>query len=133
MTTPRRPLGRYDDPKPLSRRLLIAGASAGALLLVLFAWFGYSRFSDGRTRYGVTGYKVIDGTSVQITFEVHKDLTTSVTCALVARDRDNLTVGRKDVIVGPAERDTVQVVDVVPTTRRAATVDVSACSRPRSS
>jgi hypothetical protein len=132
MTTPRRPLGRYDERTSPSRGLLVAGAWVGAALLVLFAWFGYSRFSDGRTRYGVTGYKVIDDSSVQITFEVHKDLTTSVTCAVVARDRDNVTVGRKDVVVGPGERDTVQVVDVLSTSRRAATADVSACSRPTS-
>lgn len=130
MTTPRRPLGRYDEPKTVSRGALIAVAVVGGLALVVFAWFGYSRFSNGRPTYGITGYHVVDDTSVELRFEVHKDLQSTITCALVARDRDKVTVGRKDVVVGPGERETVQVTEVLTTTGRAATADIASCSRP---
>ena len=130
MTTPRRPLGRYDEPTTVSRGVLITGAVVGGVALLVFAWFGYSRFSSGRAQYGVTGYHVVDNRSVEIRFEVHKDLRSTVTCALVARDRNNATVGGKDVVVGPGERETVQVTELLSTTARAATADVSSCSRP---
>ena len=109
---------------------MLSGAAVGAVALVAFAWFGYSRFSDGRTRFGLTAYSVVDDRTVEISFEVHKDLQASVVCAVVARDRDNLVVGHADVRVGPAERETAPASARFRTTHRAATVDVTSCSRP---
>jgi hypothetical protein len=132
MNTLRRPPGRYDERSPLPRPLLTALAAVGALLLLAFAYFGYSRFSTGRTSFGLLGYAVVDAQTVEITFEVHKPLTDTVVCAVVARDSDNTTVGKQDVTVGPAERDPAQVTRRFATTHRAATVDVTSCSAPRS-
>ncbi len=130
MTTPRRPPGRYDERQPLPRWLVRTGAAVGALLLLSFAYFGYNRFSSNRTSFGLTGYHVIDDASVEVRFEVRKDLSATVVCAVVARDRNNVTVGRKDVTVGPAERETALVTQQFATTHRAATVEVTSCSKP---
>ena len=132
MNTLRRPPGRYDEPKPLPRPLLYAGAGVGAVVLIAFAYFGYSRFATGRTTFGLTAYQVVDDTHVQVTFEVHKALDATVVCALVARDKDNVTVGRQDVTVGPAERDPARATERFTTTHRAATVVVTSCSTPAS-
>jgi uncharacterized protein (DUF58 family) len=130
MTTPRRPPGRYDERQPLPRWLVRTGAAVGALLLLAFAYFGYTRFSTGRTSFGLTAYHVIDDANVEVRFEVHKDLSATVICAVVARDANNVTVGRKDVTVGPAERETAQVTLQFATTHRAVSVDVTSCSKP---
>ncbi len=130
---PRRPPGRYDEPRVLPRSTVYAGAVVGALLLLAFAYFGYSRYSTGRTGFGLLGYQVVDDTMVEITFEVHKPLNDTVRCAVVARDRSNTTVGARDVTVGPADRDPVRVTERFVTSARAATVDVTACSAPDAS
>jgi len=93
-----------------------------------FAWFGYSRFSTGRTGFGLIGYQVVDDATVEITFEVHKPLNDTVRCAVLARDRSSTTVGTRDVTIGPADRDPVRVTEQFPTSARAATVDVISCS-----
>ena len=127
----KRPPGRYDERTPLPRALVLGGAFVGGVALLAFAYFGYTRFSSGRTSFGLTSYHVIDDRTVEITFEVHKDLTATVVCAVVARDADNVTVGKQDVSVGPAERDPAQVTQRFTTTHRAATVDVTSCSAAR--
>ncbi|MGZ6793333.1 MAG: DUF4307 domain-containing protein [Mycobacteriales bacterium] len=131
MTTVRRPPGRYDERRSLPRPVLLALASLGVLALLAFAYFGYSRFSTGRTGFGLLGYQVLSDTSAEVTFEVDKPLTDTVVCAVVARDRDQVTVGTQDVTVGPGDRDPAQVTTRLTTTARAATVDVTSCSTPR--
>jgi hypothetical protein len=103
------------------------------MALLGFAYYGYSRFSTGRTDFGLLGYRVVSDTTAEVTFEVHKPLTDTVVCAVVARDRDNTAVGRQDVTVGPADRDPAQVTSRFATTHRAATVDVTSCSAPTGS
>ncbi len=125
---PRRPPGRYDEPRVLPRSAVYAGAVVGALALLAFAWFGYSRFSTGRTGFGLISYQVVDDATVEITFEVHKPLNDTVRCAVLARDRSSTTVGTRDVTIGPADRDPVRVTEQFPTSARAATVDVISCS-----
>ena len=132
MTTPlRHPAGRYDVPSRAPQALLLAGAVLGVAVLIALAWLGFARTSSGRTRFGVTSYEVISDSQVRIRFEVRKSPSASLTCALVARSRDHATVGQVDVEVGPSAREVVGVTEVLTTTARASTVEVSGCSRAR--
>jgi hypothetical protein len=103
----------------------------GVAVLVALAWMGFARTSGGRTRFGVTSYEVLSDSRVRIRFDVRKNSSASLTCALVARSRDHANVGQADVEVGPSARDVVRVTEVLTTTARASTVEVSGCSRAR--
>ncbi len=139
MTTPasprRRPPGRYDEPRTLPRPVLITVAVILGALLVGLAYLAFDRFSNGRVRYGVVSYRVLDDTSVQVSFEVDKGPKDAVLCLVRALDRDGVEVGSEQVRVGPADSPansdavtvTVTKVHTLTTTRRATTGDVSAC------
>ena len=127
MTTPRRPPGRYDEPRTLSKPLLITVAGIFGVLLLAGAYFAFARFSNGRVRFAVLGYRVLSATSMQVSFEVHKDVQSTVVCLVRARDSNGEEVGSEQVRVGPSDTDAVTTVHTLTTTRRAATGDVSAC------
>ncbi len=128
MTTFSRPPGRYDEPRTLPRPLLLGGAGVLVLLLVVASYLAYQRFAGDRVRFGTVAYRVIDASAVEVTFEVRKPVTESVTCALQARDRDNTVVGRETVTVGPSDREAVLTTRRVSTSGRAATGEVVGCS-----
>ena len=130
MTTPRRPPGRYDEPRRFPRPVLITGAAALGTLLLVLSYLAFDRYSSARTSFGLLGYRVVSDREVEVTFEVRKELGATVLCGLVARDADKRTVGTVDVTVGPAERDPVRVVERITTTARATTVEVTSCSAP---
>ena len=127
MTSPRRPPGRYDEPHTFPRPALITLAGVFGVLLLAAAYFAFARFSNGRVRFAVLGYRVLSATSMQVSFEVHKDLQASVVCRERALDRDGAEVGSEQVRVGPSDTEAVTTVHTLPTTRRAATGDVTAC------
>ena len=127
MTVPARPPGRYDEPRALSPSLRVTGAVVLGALLVGLAYLAYDRFSGGRVRFATLGYTVGGDSSVQVRFEVRKDLRESVRCRLEARDRDGVVVGSDQVLVGPSDREAVVTQRTLVTSRRAATAQVSGC------
>ncbi len=136
MTTPgtaperplRRPPGRYDERRTLPRPVLLTGAGVLGLLLLVGSYLAYARFTGERVQFGTIGYQVVDATEVQVRFEVRKALTDTVRCALQARDRDNVVVGRETVTVGPSDREQVLLSRRVATVARAATGEVVGCA-----
>ena len=127
MVTPRRPPGRYDEPRPLPRALLLSVAAVSGALLLALVYLAFDRYSQGRVRFAVQGYRVLGEESVQVSFEVHKAPEDAVVCRVRALDRDGVEVGSDDVRVGPAKTDTVTTVHTLTTSHRAATADVSVC------
>jgi hypothetical protein len=127
MTGPRRPPGRYDEPRRYPRWLRLGLAAVLGLALLAFSYAAWHHISAGRTTFTVLGYDVVDDHSVQVRFEVHKKGTTSVVCEVRARDRDGVEVGKQDVSVGVG---VTEVSHRLATTHRAATGEVTGCSSP---
>jgi hypothetical protein len=125
---PRRPEGRYDEPRTLPRPVLVTGAILLVALLVGLAYLAFDRYSHGRVRFATLGYAVLSDTAVEVRFEVHKGLQETVRCAVQARDRDGAVVARDVVTIGPADLEGVLTVHQLTTTRRAATGEVTSCS-----
>src|SRR3954451_24786370 len=75
MTTPpavRRPPGRYDEPRQLSRPVLLAGAALLVAVLLGLSYLGRRHYDAARTPFSNLGYTVSD-TGVVLRFQVVKD------------------------------------------------------------
>jgi uncharacterized protein (DUF58 family) len=124
-TTTKRPTGRYDEPRALSRPLL--GVLTAVLIAVLTAgaWWAYQRSTEGQVTSDLVSYKVIDDRTVTVTFEVHKSSQQRVLCRLEALGDDGGAVGGQDVHLGPdADR---RVTATITTTDRAYAGVVRGC------
>ena len=130
MTTPpshpRRPPGRYDEPRALPRSLLILGAAALVAALTAGAWWAYERSRQGRLDFATTGYHVDSDSSVTVSFEVHKPRGRVASCAVEALDRDGARVGSATVRVTDTHAQ-VSASQQLSTTGRAATALVTGC------
>ena len=129
MSEPRRPAGRYDERRSLSRGAQLGGAAVLVVALVAATFWAYQRFNGGRVQFGTRGYQVVSDTEVDVRFEVQKGVLDSVRCSLTARDRDSVVVGTRDVVVGPSDREAVVTRSTVSTSRRAATAEAVRCER----
>jgi hypothetical protein len=122
----RRPPGRYDEPRPLPRPVLVGGAVLLVAALVGFAFFAYQHYAKARTQFSNLGYQVTE-TGVSVRFQVVKDAGKKVQCVLQARDGNNVEVGSLVVTIGPEGSGAVTKASFVPTTRRAVAGEVLSC------
>ncbi|MFN2538211.1 MAG: DUF4307 domain-containing protein [Mycobacteriales bacterium] len=130
MTTPsglRRPPGRYDEPRLMSRPALAAGATLLVVALTAFSVVAYRHYAQGRAPFRNLDYTVQSDEGVLVRFEVVKDAGTTVRCLLQARDRDNLEVGSLVATVGPEGSGTVTRAYLVRTSHRAVAGEVLSC------
>jgi hypothetical protein len=125
--TPRRPPGRYDERRPLPRRVTVALATAGGLLLLLLVVVAFQRFGPSQVQGRTLSYRVVDDRSVEVRFEVRTDPGTTATCLLQALGRDMSEVGSEEVRVGPSVEDRVVLTRTVTTSSRAVTARVVTC------
>lgn len=126
---PRRPEGRYGPPRrPVDPRTVVAAGTAVALLAV--TWFGYVAFGPSRARVHTldVGYRVVSDSGVRVTFEVQKARAATAVCTVRALNAGFAEVGLLDVRVGPSPGDAVTVTAEVPTTERAVSGNVKACT-----
>jgi hypothetical protein len=123
------PAGRYDRPVgPLRRRLTIAAvAAAGALALALGAWYAWDTFTDP-VQWEDVGFHVNDNRSVDVTFNVTKAASATVTCRVRALSQSFGEVGVSEVEVGAADTRTQRVTVHVVTSELAVTGTVDRCS-----
>ena len=128
MTTPiRRPEGRYDERRPLSRRTTaVLAAAAGAVLLLLVV-VAFQRFGPSSVHGQLLGYRVVDDRSVVVRFEVRTDPGTTATCLLRALGRDMSEVGSAEVRVGPLDESRVVRSETLETSRRAVAAELVTC------
>lgn len=97
--------------------LLLTAAGLGWL-----AW-QYSERTHGR----MLSYRVLTDREVEITWSVHRDPERSTECALRARNRDGVEVGRIPLLLPPGGDDTVTGTDRLPTRDRAVTGEIQDC------
>lgn len=123
------PAGRYGRAAgPVRRRLtIIAVALASALVLALGAWYTWGIFADP-VQWQDVGFHVNDDRSVDVTFEVTKAQSATVTCRVRALSQSYGEVGVSDVEVGPADTRTLRVTVHVVTSELAVTGTVDRCS-----
>jgi len=126
-----RPAARYGrDRLTAGRRRLIAIALTIATLVagVVIAVIAFQRFDSTGVQAELGGYRLIDGETVEVTINVTRENPAEpVVCILRARSIDGDETGRREVLVGPSSESTVQVTDIVKTTKPPVTGDVYGC------
>lgn len=128
-TVPTRPpAGRY-GPEPTTGRRLWARIGLAALVvatLAVLAWLGWGVFRDP-VQWRDVGFHVDGASSIEVTFDVTKAPTATVSCRVVGLSKSFGHVGVKDVTVGPAGTQTVRVTATVPTAEAAVSGTVTGC------
>ena len=126
-TTIRRPEGRYDERRPLSRRATAGLATVGGLVVLLLVVVAFQRFGPSGAHGRLLSYEVVDDRTVVIRFEVTTDPGTTATCLVQALDRDRSEVGFEEVRVGPSRQDKVVETRTLVTSRRAVAAKLVTC------
>jgi Domain of unknown function (DUF4307) len=112
MSTPVRPADRYGDHTGGTRRRLIAGIAAAAVLVTVAIGF-IARASDTRIHAAVLSWTEPRGDAMEATVEVIRRPGTSVACDLIAMDIRQIIVGQTE-LVAPAtpERRLVMTAEI---------------------
>jgi Domain of unknown function (DUF4307) len=124
---PARPAGRYGDRGRRPRPLMVA-----ALVVLVSAFGGWVLWAalgaaTPDVRSDITGFRIIDASSMRARLEVSADAKRSVTCTLQAQDRSHEPVGVARTTL-PAGGDSTRQASVVVRTRSlAVTVVIVAC------
>ena len=125
----RPPVGRY-GPEPTQGAHPWHRLALAALVLAVVAvatWVGIGVLRDP-VQWRDVGYHVDDATSIQITFDVTKDVAASATCRVQALSTSYAQVGVHDAVVGPGATRTQRVTVQVATSERAVTGTVVRCT-----
>lgn len=119
--------GRGRSLRPSQRRasqLAIVVAVVG----VVVAAIGYLRLGRSDVEGTLAGYRLIDSQTVSVTISVtRKDPSRPVDCIVRVRAKDGSETGRREVLVPPSPRATVQVTTVLKSSKPAVVGDVYGC------
>ena len=124
---PRRPPGRYDDPRSSNRLLVVTAAVVVGALIAAGVYVLYERRTEGRLPYEVRSYEVLSDTAVRVSFEVSLARGERGECKLRARGRSGGDVGSAVIPVGPGTGGALVTSYDLPTTGRASTGEVVGC------
>ena len=126
-----RPAARYGRQRlSRSNRRWIA---VGLAVLVVAVGIGIAviasqRLGTGEVKGELGGYQLVDDETVQVTVTVTRDdPSRPVVCIVRARSIDGSETGRREVLVPPSAKKTVQVTTVVKTSRPPVVGDVYGC------
>ena len=123
----RLPEGRYgrSSDERADRKLKIAGAVLGAILLALVGYFAYQYVVESRISAQVITFQASDN-AVQVHLEVRKDSGTDGYCTLRSQAADGTEVGRADFpFTGSATR--IDRVVTLRTTAKGTTAELLGC------
>lgn len=127
-TPPRRPEGRYDEPRRLPRQLLVVLAALLGILALTVAYAAYRDISGRSTHATVLSADVRSDREVVVRLEVRYDRGADARCEVVAYDRDRITVGHHTLrLVRGLGSPTVTSVSLR-TSARAFAVKVTGCA-----
>ncbi|MEU4800739.1 DUF4307 domain-containing protein [Actinosynnema sp. NPDC023587] len=123
------PEGRYGTPRrrlPTWARwsLPVVAVVVGAVV----AWVGFRNLGTKPVEAKQTAFEVLDGQSVEVTFEVVRETPEqAVVCIVRARSNDGDESGRREVLVPPGAA-TAYATTVVRTSKEPTTGEVFGCS-----
>ncbi len=124
------PAGRYSraDDRAADRRLRIAGAVCGVLLVGLIAWLGGSYLMrETKLNGAVPTFQPVSDTELQLQLSVRKSDGTSGVCTVRSQGTDGSVVGQSDFQV-PAEGSSYDKVVTLRTTARGTTAELLGCT-----
>jgi hypothetical protein len=126
-----RPAARYGRQRMSrrARRGILIGLSVLIVAAgVVIALIGFQRLGTSDVKGELAGYRLLDGQTVEVTISVtRKDPSQPVVCILRARSLDGSETGRRELLVAPSSRATVQVTAIVKTSKPPAMGDVYGC------
>ncbi|MGK2882111.1 MAG: DUF4307 domain-containing protein [Mycobacterium sp.] len=126
-----RPIERYGRPGPsrTARRWILVGLSILLLLAgVGIAVVGYQRLGTADAEGTLAGYEIVDDETVSVTVSVtREDPSQPAVCIVRARSIDGSETGRREVLIEPSDRTTVQVTTIVKASRAPVVGDVYGC------
>lgn len=125
--TPRLPEGRYgrSTDERADRKLKIAAAGLGAVLLVVLGWFGYHYVVGNKISAEIITFKTFDD-SVQVHLEVRKDSDANGYCTVRSQAENGAEVGRADFrFDGDATR--IDTLVTLRTTSQGTTAELLGC------
>lgn len=118
--------GRVLTPQERRRRVRLAAVVVGAVGLLALVWVGSTVFGV-QVRTQDTGFVVVDGQGVDVSFVVSKPPGSTAQCRVRALSPSFAEVGVRDVVVGPHTDDDVRVTTRVATSEPATTGLVQYC------
>ncbi|OKJ11693.1 DUF4307 domain-containing protein [Kitasatospora sp. CB01950] len=124
------PAGRYSrsDDRTTDRRLRIAGALFGALLVGVIAWLGSSYLlRETKLNGTVPTFQTVSDSEVQLQLSVRKGEGVSGVCTVRSQGTDGAVVGQSDFQV-PAGGTTYDKVVTLRTTARGSTAELLGCT-----
>ncbi|TRW78390.1 DUF4307 domain-containing protein [Mycolicibacterium sp. 018/SC-01/001] len=128
---PDRPAQRYGTrhSSRRTRRWIVVGSFVAVVALgVAVAAVAFSRLGSPEVKGELSGYRVVDDRTVEVTASVTRDdPSRPVVCIVRARSYDGDEVGRRELLVPPSATGTVQVTTRVTTSRPAVVGDVYGC------
>ncbi|OHV04074.1 DUF4307 domain-containing protein [Mycobacterium talmoniae] len=120
--------GRARLSRSTRRRVIIALAVLTVAAATVVAVIGYQRLGTGDVKGTLAGYRLIDDETVSVTISVTRsDPSRPVDCIVRARAKDGSETGRREVLVGPSEQETVQVTTTVKSSKPPVMGDVYGC------
>ena len=126
-----RPAARYGRQRMSrrARRGILIGLSVLIVAVgVLVAFVGFQRLGTSEVKGELAGYRLVDGQTVEVTISVtRQDPSRPVVCIVRARSVDGSETGRRELLVPPSPRSTVQVTTIVKTSKPPAMGDVYGC------
>lgn len=126
-----RPAARYGRPsmsRRTRRRIVVALSALIVVLGAAIAFVGYQRLGTSEVKGELSGYRVVDDHTVEVTVGVTcDDPSRPVVCIVRARSVDGSETGRRELLVPPSSQATVQVDTIVKTSRPPAVGDVYGC------
>ncbi|WP_292974784.1 DUF4307 domain-containing protein [Mycobacterium sp.] len=126
-STPDTRYGRGRSLRPSRRRASLLAIVVAAVGVVIAA-VGYLRLGRSDVEGTLAGYRLIDSQTVSVTISVtRKDPRRPVDCIVRVRAKDGSETGRREVLVAPSPRATVQVTTVLKSSKPAVVGDVYGC------
>lgn len=117
------------SPAPtVSRRTWwIVGVAGVAAMTALAIWFGIAS-TAGRVHWVNTGFEIVSDDQIDVRFDLRRDPTREVVCALHALDEHHGRVGTGEVTVPPTQSSPSRHVEPLRTVSRATTGYIDSCS-----
>ncbi|MBV8861288.1 MAG: DUF4307 domain-containing protein [Mycobacterium sp.] len=120
--------GRGPVPRASRRRAIIAVAVMGVTAGIVVAVVGYLRLGRSDVTGTLASYRVLDEQTVSVTISVTRsDPSRPVDCIVRVRAKDGSETGRREVLVSPSTRATVQVTTIVKSSQPPVMGDVYGC------